>query len=223
MTAKKPGKADADRRPEILAAVLAHVPFDGWSQAALARAADDLSLDKGLVRLVFPGGPLEVIDYFSASADADMILALKQARMGEFKVRERIMLAVRCRIEAVAPHTQAVRRAVNFLALPTHAPDGLAMLYRTVDNMWRAVGDDSTDFNFYTKRLTLAGVFSSTLLYWLGDESPDYGATWAFLDRRIAEVMQIEKCKAELKKPLDNLPDIWGFLGKLRYPGSGLR
>lgn len=217
------GKASPDRKPEILAAVLAHVPFDGWSTTAMDRAADDLGLDSALVKLTFPGGPIELVDYFSAEADSRMAAALAAAETGDLKLRERITLALRLRIEAVAPDRVAVRRALSLLALPLNAHRGVMMLERSVDAIWRAVGDRSTDFNYYTKRLTLAGVYSATLLYWLGDESEDYAATWAFLDRRIEGVMRIETCKAELKKPLERLPDIWGFLGKLRYPRSGAR
>lgn len=223
MTKKAPKDKTGDRRPEILSAVLAHVPFDGWSNTAMDRAAEDLGLDRGLVHLAFPEGPIGIIDYFSASADADMCRALETAPLEKFKLREKITLAVCKRIEAVAPHHQALRRSVALLALPIYAPDGFTMLCRTVDSMWRAVGDASTDFNYYTKRLTLAGVYSATLLYWLNDESEDHGSTWAFLDRRIEDVMKIEACKTQLKKPLQSMPDIWGFLGNLRYPGSGPR
>ena len=92
------------------------------------------------------------------------------------------------------------------------------MLNATVDTIWRACGDTSTDFNFYSKRIILAGVFSTTLLYWLSDESEDYADTWRFLDRRIKDVMKIEKTKASVQANCEKLPDLWGFLGRLRYP-----
>ena len=74
------------------------------------------------------------------------------------------------------------------------------LLYRTVDAIWYAAGDTSADFNFYTKRATLAGVFSSTLFYWLNDRSEGNEATWAFLDRRIDDVMRFEKFKGQFAK-----------------------
>ena len=221
MTAKSKIPDPDQRKSDILAAMLPHVPFDGWSAIALTRAAEDLGIDSALVQLAFPGGPVEAIGYFAAQADEEMRRAIEAKAAENLKLRERITLAVRKRIGAVAPHRQAERRAVTLLALPIYAPDGFAILCRTVDSIWRAVGDRSTDFNYYTKRLTLAGVYSATLLYWLGDESEGYEATWDFLDRRINDVMMVEACKAEMGKPLAALPDIWGFLGKLRYPGSG--
>ena len=106
-----------------------------------------------------------------------------------------------------AGHREALRHVLSFLALPQNAPLGLKCLYRTVDAMWRAAGDTATDYNFYTKRMLLSGVYGSTLLYWLDDESADYEDSWAFLDRRIADVMTIEKTKGRLKGFFDKLPD----------------
>lgn len=211
-------KTPDDMKPEILEAVLAHVPFDGWSTAAIDRAAADLGIDSGIIKLAFPGGPVDLIAYFSERADARLAEELAEPEIQTLKVRERITRAVRRRIEDNAAHREAARRAMTLLALPAHAADGLKILYRTVDGIWRALGDTATDYNYYTKRMTLAAVFSATLLYWLNDESEDFAETWAFLDRRIDDVMKIEKCKTALRKPIENLPDIWGLLGRLRYP-----
>lgn len=211
-------KTPDDMKPEILDAVLAHVPFDGWSQTAADRAAADLGIDPGIIKLAFPGGPVDLVAYFSEMADARLADSLKNPEIQALKLRTRITLAVRRRIEDNVGHREAARRAMTLLALPTHAAAGLEILYRTVDSIWHALGDTSTDYNYYTKRMTLAAVFSATLLYWLNDESEGFAETWAFLDRRIEDVMKIEKCKTALKKPVEGLPDIWGLLGRLRYP-----
>src|SRR4029077_14179482 len=94
---------------------------------------------------------------------------------------------------------EAARRALALLALPLNAGLGLKLLYRTVDAMWYAAGDTSADFNFYTKRAILAGVYSSTLLYWLNDRAEGSEATWSFLDRRIDDVMKFEKFKDRVR------------------------
>ena len=197
---------DAERRA-ILAAILPHVPFDGWSVKSLRHAAADAGLDPAMATLTFPGGVAEIIGFWSAAADQAMVAAYAEAGGDEMRFRERITWLVRARIEAVAAHREAVRRALTYLAQPQHSGAGLRCLYRTVDEMWYAAGDRATDFNFYTKRLTLAGVYSATLLYWLDDASDDSEATWAFLDRRIAGVMRIPQRKENLRRATGFLPN----------------
>jgi ubiquinone biosynthesis protein COQ9 len=177
-------------RGRLLAAALPHVAFDGWSETALRAAARDLDVDPALAFNAFPGGPGEMLEAFSAAADRDMLEALETGGLESMKVRERIATAVRLRLELVAPQREAVSRGMAFFALPPNAPLGLKCLYRTVDAIWYAAGDRATDYNFYTKRLLLAGVYASTLLYWLNDGSEDQAATWAFLERRIDEVLK---------------------------------
>ncbi|HEY9538507.1 MAG TPA: COQ9 family protein [Kiloniellaceae bacterium] len=179
------------QRASLLDAALRHVPFDGWTWTALDAGARDLSLAPGEVLRLFPGGPQELIRAFSAAGDRRMLEALEGLDLGAMKVREKIAAGVRCRLEAVAAHREAVRSGLAFFALPQNAAAGLASLYRTVDAIWYAAGDRATDYNFYTKRALLAGVYSSTLLYWLNDRSEGFAATWAFLDRRIGEVLKV--------------------------------
>lgn len=207
-------------RPALIRAALSHVPFDGWSDAALMQAAADLGMKPEIARLAFPGGGLEMLEAHLALADADMVDALAQVRMDEMKLRARITLAVRTRLEQAAPHREAVARGLRLLALPQHAALGASRLWATVDAMWRAVGDRSTDFNYYTKRATLAAVYSTTLLYWLDDRSADCAETWAFLDRRINDVMAIEKTKAQWRESRAKMPSLTRFLGRLRYPAA---
>lgn len=207
-------------RQRLLAAILPHVPFDGWSDAALARARDDAGLDQSAVAAALPRGLLDLVLAFAAWADAQMLEKLAQTDPNNLKIRERITLAVRTRLDVLAPHREAERRALNYMSLPHRAPEAAKALARTVDAMWRWAGDTATDFNYYSKRGILAGVYSATLLYWLADESEDFAGTWDFLGRRIADVMQIEKLKADVKKRLDDLPDLFGRLGRARHGGK---
>tara|TARA_A100001037_G_scaffold12867_2_gene11977 strand:+ start:1779 stop:2435 length:657 start_codon:yes stop_codon:yes gene_type:complete len=192
----------ASRREEpqrrYLAAVLRHVSFDGWSVRALKHAARDLGEEVEAVRQALPGGASEWVGAFIKAADQDMLGALAQQDLESLKIRERIALAVRLRIEAVAPHREAVRRGIAVHALPFNAAHAFRSLYGTVDAIWAGIGDSSTDFNFYTKRVLLAGVYSSTLLYWLDDHSDGYVDTWSFLNRRIENVMGIQKVRGRV-------------------------
>ncbi|MEP4378974.1 MAG: COQ9 family protein [Alphaproteobacteria bacterium] len=197
----------AAERRAILDALLPHVPFDGWSAKSLRRAGGDAGLDPAIVKLAFPGGMTEIIGHWSEAADRTMVAAYADENGDEMRFRERITFLVHARIAAVAEHREAVRRALTYLTQPQHGGTGLRLLYRTVDEMWYAAGDRATDFNFYTKRLTLAGVYSSTLLYWIDDASDDSEATWKFLDRRIAGVMRIPKRRENLRRAGSYLPN----------------
>lgn len=190
---------DAALRDRLADRVAEEAAFEGWSRSGLASAARGLDLPFGEADRLFPGGPLEVLGWLSARADRRMVEAMEGEETAGLKVRERIRNAIRLRLEHQVGDREAARRALVLLALPFNAPLGLKLLYRTVDAMWYAAGDVSTDFNFYTKRATLAGVYSSTLLYWLNDRSAGSEATWGFLDRRLEDVMKFEKFKSRAK------------------------
>jgi ubiquinone biosynthesis protein COQ9 len=200
------------RREKLIEAIAAHAAFDGWSDAALRAAAKDLRLDQALARNAFPGGAVEMIEFHSSLADRRMVAAYERAGGEGLKLREKVALAVRLRLEANYANREAIRRALAILALPIHAPLAMRALYRTVDAVWIAVGDRSTDYNFYTKRALLAGVYGSTVLFWLNDKSPEAGETWAFLDRRIADVMRVPKAIGRLEKLAEKLPDPFRLL-----------
>jgi ubiquinone biosynthesis protein COQ9 len=213
------GKQGDDLRERILEALLPHVAFDGWTEKALAEAASRLGLDEAQSRMAFPRGIADAITHFSQRADDEAEARIAQADLKTMKVRERVAFAVRTRIEVIAAHREAARRGAALFALPQHAIDGAACVYRTCDMIWRAIGDTSTDFNFYTKRGLLSGVFTSTMLYWFSDSSEGSSETWKFLDRRIADVMQIEKVKSAVVKAASALPSPLSILAALRYPG----
>lgn len=208
-------------RPHLVEAMLPHVPFDGWSRKAVEAAATELGLNPAIAGIAFPGGPFEMVTAYIALADAKMMAALDTPAHRALKVREKITTAIRTRLEQAAPHREAVRRATTLLALPLNAPRALRLGWQTADAIWRAAGDNSTDFNHYSKRALAAAVYSATLLFWLNDDSEDYADSWAFLDRRIANVMNIEKAKARLKGPADGERlSPARFLGRLRYPAA---
>ncbi len=196
-----------ETRDKLCAAALAHVPFDGWTGRALRAGAADLGLDPARAANAFPGGPAELLEAFSAEIDRRMLAALEARDLEAMKHRQRIATAVRARLELLAPRREAVRRGLSFLAVPRHAALGAKCLYRSVDAIWHAAGDTSTDYNFYTKRLLLAGVYSATLRFWLNDESAGFSETWAFLDRRLAEAIKLGGGLGRAVGGLLDLPD----------------
>ncbi|WP_417518357.1 COQ9 family protein [Minwuia sp.] len=196
-----------DLRAQLLDAALPHATFDGWTESTLRHAVRDAGLEPLDAYRAFPGGADDLLQYYLDSADRQMVSDMLDLDLENMRIRDKIAAGVRLRLEAAAPHKEAVRRGLNHMGLPHRAPTAMKSLYRTVDLMWRAIGDTSTDFNFYSKRALLAGVYGSTLLYWLNDRSENHERTWAFLDRRIGNVMQIEKAKAQFKGAGAKLPD----------------
>ena len=208
MAARKQARPDiAAQRQELLLAALPHVVFDGWTAGAIRSAADDLGWSPAQAMNAFPGGATELIEAFSDWADRGMLAAFEAAEQSDLRLSDKVAAAVRARLELLEPHKEAVRRGVAFFALPANGPLGLKCLYRTVDAVWYAVGDRSTDYNFYTKRLLLAGVVSSTLLCWLNDRSEGHAETWAFLDRRISQVVRVGGRLGKRMKGLLDLPE----------------
>jgi ubiquinone biosynthesis protein COQ9 len=193
-------------REALLDAALPHVAFDGWSDKTLRRAAEEEGMDAGLARVVFPRGGADAALAFHERGDRQLAEALATARVEDMRMRDRVAFGVRRRIELVARHREAVRRGGALLALPPYAADGARAIWRTADVIWTGCGDASRDGNWWTKRAILAAVYSSTALFWLGDESEGSAESWAFLDRRIDEVMRFEKAKASVNaNPLGRL------------------
>jgi len=227
MTHDMPDEAAAEdpleaARDRLLNAALEHVPFDGWSRRAMTAAAAETDTPPGLVRLAFPRGPLDMLLRLHRNLDREMTAQIVR-KPPEGGMTARVTAAIRLRIELGAPHREAIRRGAAFLGLPTNAGEAPRVLFRTADAIWTALGDSSRDYNWYTKRLTLSGVYGATALRWLGDESEGSERSWAFLDRRIADVMRIERCKSRIRgnplaRPLLAVPR--AFLRRCRAPSG---
>ncbi|UWR26779.1 COQ9 family protein [Sulfitobacter sp. S223] len=181
----------------LLQAAVMHVPFDGWSQATFEAAIIDSGVERTVAESVCPRGAVDLAMHYHAKGDAEMLARLAETDLEQMKYSARVAAAVRFRLEAVTDK-EIVRRGTALFALPIYAADGAKAIWGTADAIWNALGDTSDDVNWYTKRATLSGVYSATVLYWLGDSSEDHADTWAFLDRRIENVMQIEKLKAQV-------------------------
>jgi ubiquinone biosynthesis protein COQ9 len=195
----------------------AHAAFDGWSERALERAADELGVPADRARLAFPSGAVEMIDAWFDAQDVAMLAAFPADRIAALKIRERIRDLILFRLNSALPHREALRRAAAILAMPQNAPAGATLAWRSADRIWRLAGDTATDFNHYSKRAILIGVYASTLLVFLDDADEDLAETRAFLDRRIEDVMRFEKAKARWRSS-DRRFSLSRFLGRLRYP-----
>jgi ubiquinone biosynthesis protein COQ9 len=201
--------------PDIAASAI----FDGWNQTALVAAAEMAGCDVDVVRVTFPGArPMDMIEAWIASVDAAMAAEWPADRLATLKIRERIRTLVAFRLAAVEHIDEAVRRALAVMAQPQNARRSLKLGWHSADIMWRLAGDTAIDYNHYTKRAILAGIYSATLAVFVNDDSEGKADTYAFLDRRIDGVMKFEKAKAQFLGKDRELPSLTRFLGRLRYP-----
>jgi ubiquinone biosynthesis protein COQ9 len=205
-------------RRRLALAVGENAVFDGWTRQAVDSAAKQLGIDPVQARLAMPKGRAAMIDLYIQEVDRGLQAYFTSERLAGLKIREKIRAMIWRRLEIMAPAREAVRRALATLAMPQNLPLALRISWRTADCMWRIAGDTSTDFNHYTKRMTLGAVYGSTLLVWLDDSSEGWADTAEFLDRRIDDVMKIEKLKAEWRGSSDRRLSPSRFLGRLRYP-----
>lgn len=182
----------------LLDAALTHVAFDGWTDATFRAAVAESGLDMAVARSICPRGALDLAIAFHKRGDDQMVSRLKRENLLSMRFRDRVAAGVKFRLEAVAEHKEAVRRGSTLFSLPQHAAEGAKLIWGTADKIWEALGDRSEDYNWYTKRATLSAVYGSTVLFWLGDTSPDHEATQEFLDRRIENVMQFEQLKSQI-------------------------
>jgi len=205
-------------RRKLALAVGENAVFDGWSRQAVDSAAQQLGIDPVQARLAMPKTQAAMIDVYIQEVDRGLEAWFTPERLAALKIREKIRALIWRRLEIMGPAREAVRRGLAILAMPQNIPLALRISWRTADLMWRIAGDTSTDFNHYTKRMTLGAVYGSTLLVWLDDESEGWTETAAFLDRRIDDVMKFEKMKAQWRGSSDQRLSLSRFLGRLRYP-----
>jgi len=204
-------------RRRLALAVGENAVFDGWTQKAVDSAAAQLGIEPAQARLAMPKGEAGLIDCYIQEVDRALADWFTPERLEGLKIREKIRSLVWQRLEIMGPAREAVRRGLAILAMPQNLPLALRISWRTADLMWRIAGDTSTDFNHYTKRMTLGAVYASTLLVWLDDDSEGWSETAAFLDRRIDDVMKFEKFKAQWRGSGEHLSPS-RFFGRLRYP-----
>lgn len=199
---KKKSAADSTPEQDIILAALPDIIFDGWTMAVLERAVQKTGHDKAALSRLFPRGLRDAISCFCDMADQAMLAEMARHDLEKMRIRDRVALGVRARLEFLAPHREAVRRMISWLAPPSRALLGTRLVWRTADRIWWTAGDTATDYNHYTKRILLSGVLGSTTLYWLGDNSKDFADSRAFLERRIDNVLKIgQKLGGKRKKP----------------------
>ena len=218
---KSPLPADPtlDEVRAALAPIIArNAGFDGWSDAAVHAAADEAGVDRDVAKLAFKDNAIDMIDAWIDSIDMELAHRLPAEKLAAMKIRDRITALLATRLEIMAPDRESLRRAMAIMAMPQNLVRSAKIGWRSADRMWRLAGDTASDFNHYTKRMTLSAVYASTLSVFVNDDSDNFADARAFLDRRIDNVMQFEKVKFQAKQRQEYVPSLSRFIGRLRYP-----
>ena len=205
-------------RLELAPRIAAAAVFDGWSAEAVATAAAEVGVDPHVAAYAFPGGAMDMIAAWIGHVDAAMERELPAAALAQMPVHKRVRRLLQFRLAAIAGQDEALRRALAIMAMPQNAARSLRLGWESADAMWRLAGDTATDYNHYTKRAILAGVYAATLAVLVDDKSDDKAETMVFLDRRLAGIGRFEKAKAQLLGNRADRPSLVRFLGRLRYP-----
>lgn len=214
-----PADPTLDEIRAALAPIIArNAGFDGWSDAAVHAAADETGVDRDIAKLAFKDNAIDMIDAWIESIDLELAHRLPAEKLGAMKIRDRITALLATRLEIMAPDRESLRRAMAIMAMPQNLVRSAKIGWRSADRMWRLAGDTASDFNHYTKRMTLSAVYASTLSVFVNDDSDNFADARAFLDRRIDNVMQFEKVKYQAKQRQEYVPSLSRFIGRLRYP-----
>ena len=214
-----PADPTLDEVRAALAPIIArNAGFDGWSDAAVHAAADEAGVDDDVAKLAFKDNAIDMIDAWIDSIDMELAHRLPAEKLAAMKIRDRITALLSTRLEIMAPDRESLRRAMAIMAMPQNLVRSAKIGWRSADRMWRLAGDTASDFNHYTKRMTLSAVYASTLSVFVNDDSDNFADARAFLDRRIDNVMQFEKVKFQAKQRQEYVPSLSRFIGRLRYP-----
>ena len=214
-----PADPTLDEVRAALAPIIArNAGFDGWSDTAVHAAADEAGVDRDVAKLAFKDNAIDMIDAWIDSIDMELAHRLPAEKLAAMKIRDRITALLATRLEIMAPDRESLRRAMAIMAMPQNLVRSAKIGWRSADRMWRLAGDTASDFNHYTKRMTLSAVYASTLSVFVNDDSDNFADARAFLDRRIDNVMQFEKVKFQAKQRQEYVPSLSRFIGRLRYP-----
>ncbi len=214
-----PADPTLDEVRAALAPIIArNAGFDGWSDAAVHAAADEAGVDRDVAKLAFKDNAIDMIDAWIDSVDMELAHRLPAEKLAAMKIRDRITALLATRLDIMAPDRESLRRAMAIMAMPQNLARSAKIGWRSADRMWRLAGDTASDFNHYTKRMTLSAVYASTLSVFVNDDSDNFADARAFLGRRIDNVMQFEKVKFQAKQRQEYVPSLSRFIGRLRYP-----
>lgn len=187
-----------DEKTQVLKAALLHVPKLGWSEAAMVAGSRDVGLSPAIVG-VFPRKEAALVEFFMDDC-LQNLLDIAESQEDEFSktiLQQRITKLVKLRLEMQAPFISRWAQALSIQANPANLPTSFKQRAILMDEIWHAVGDHSSDVDWYAKRGILAAVYTATELYMLTDYSPEFRESWSFLERRVRDAVDCRKTTQE--------------------------
>ena len=182
---------------DLVTKMLNHVPDLGWTWDALYKAAFNSKKLKSLteeeLQTLFDNKISNIIGIFNDKLDEEMYVIFNSQNNKNLGVTQTVKALVLSRFRASENRKSIIKTSLFFMAQPGNAYEALNQLMKTSSKIWEIAGDTSTGRNFYSKRLILAGVYSSTLAYWLAKETRSIDESEDFLDKRLDDVKNIGK------------------------------
>ena len=198
-------------KEKIVLSMLTHVPYDGWNWNALYKGAEDIyflnkKIDENIkteLRNLFNNNLTEIVRFLNDYLDTKMENDFLKLKLQKTSIPEKVKTLILLRLKWTFPYKDSIRLSLGFMGMPNNSKKSISMLYKTCDKIWRISGDTSTDFSFYTKRIVLSGLYTSTLLFWINDDSKDLTNTESFLARRLLDISNFGKIKKFSNKLLE--------------------
>ncbi|MDC3076227.1 COQ9 family protein [Paracoccaceae bacterium] len=184
-------------KADLVTKMLSYVPDLGWTWDALYKAGLNSKKTKSLgdeeLYSLFDNKISNIIGIFNDKLDEEMCVTFNAENNKNLGVTQTVKALVLYRLRASENYKSIIKTSLFFMAQPGNAYEAFKQLMKTSNKIWDIAGDTSTGRNFYTKRLILAGVYSSTLAYWLAKETRSIDGTEPFLDKRLDDVKNIGK------------------------------
>ncbi|KAM1175733.1 hypothetical protein ACFXTH_028151 [Malus domestica] len=191
---RKPRVEYQDEQARVLQASLPHVIRLGWSEAAMIAGARDVGVSPSIVGS-FPRKEGTLVEFFMDDCLQRLIDRIESStdELKSLILSDRITKLICIRLEMQAPYISKWPQALSIQAQPMNVPTSFKQRAMLVDEIWHGAGDDTADFQWYVKRTVLGGIYSTTEIYMLTDDSPDFRDTWAFLDNRVKDAFDLKK------------------------------
>tara|TARA_Y100000994_G_scaffold207401_1_gene179915 strand:- start:411 stop:1040 length:630 start_codon:yes stop_codon:yes gene_type:complete len=185
-------------RNDILNLAKKNLIPNGWNKNLVNLIAKEKKFSKSQIISLFPEGYKSILEFYISSTDEDMINQCKKLDLIRMKTSDRVCQIIKKRFEINQKEKKIIKKTLLYLTLPQNSKLAANSLYKTVDNIWYIAGDNSTDFNFYTKRAILSVIYTSTIFYWIFRDK-DLDQTEKFLKNQLSKLSKVPKIKEKIK------------------------
>ena len=199
---KKVNNNSYKQKISILENAKKHIAKDGWSKDILKKLINN-EVNSSDLTYLFPNGYMDLLDLSLAELNLSLEKKIKKINIINFSISKRMKKILLLRLEIINDEKIFFKKTFNHLLLPQNNKNMKKNLYNSVDNMWYLAGDNSTDFSFYTKRMTLAAIYINALFILF---NKDIDKANLNIDQNLKRLSKIPKLKERFSFIKDNLP-----------------